>query len=247
MAPRGTVLAIDDDGDARELIKRALSRDGFRVELAAGGAEGLAMARRLRPDVITLDVMMPGMDGWAVLSSLKADPELALIPVVMLSMLDNCELGVAMGATECLQKPVDWDRLDQLLVRITDASTPGHVLVVDDDPASAELLRRLLEKDGWAVDHAANGHEALGRVAHRRPALILLDLMMPEMDGLEFVERLRRNPAAASIPVIVISGRTLSAEDQARLNGQVSDVLSKGQVSPGSLLQEINAIVSRSL
>ena len=247
VAPRGTVLAIDDDADARELIQRALSRDGFRVELAAGGAEGLAMARRLRPDVITLDVMMPGMDGWAVLSSLKADPELALIPVVMLSMLDNCELGAAMGATECLQKPVDWDRLDQLLVRITAASTPGHVLVVDDDPASAQLLRRLLEKGGWSVDHAANGPEALDRLAHLRPALIILDLMMPEVDGLEFVERLRRNPAAASIPVIVITGRTLSAEDQARLNGQVSDVLSKGQVSPGSLLQEINAIVSRSL
>ena len=247
VAPRATVLAIDDDPDARELIQRALSRDGFRVELAAGGAEGLAMARRLRPDLITLDVMMPGMDGWAVLSSLKADPELALIPVVMLSMLDDCQLGVAMGATECLQKPVDWDRLDQLLVRITDASMPGHVLVVDDDPVSAELLHRLLEKDGWVVDHAADGHEALAQVARRRPAVILLDLMMPGMDGLEFVERLRCNPAAASIPVIVITGRTLSAEDQARLNGQVSDVLSKGQVSPGSLLQEINAIVSRKL
>ena len=231
----------------RDVLQTLLVADGYEVHLAATAHDGLDQLRNRDVDAVVLNVMMPGMDGWAVLSSLKADPELALIPVVMLSMLDNCELGVAMGATECLQKPVDWDRLDQLLVRITDAATPGHVLVVDDDPASAELLRRLLEKDGWAVDHAANGHEALDRLARRRPALILLDLMMPEMDGLEFVERLRRNPAAASIPVIVITGRTLSAEDQARLNGQVSDVLSKGQVSPGSLLQEINAIVSRSL
>ena len=241
--PRGTVLAIDDDADARELIRRFLVREGFQVELAGDGAEGLDLARRLRPDLITLDVMMPGMDGWAVLASLKADPELALIPVVMMTMLDNRELGVAMGATDCLTKPVDWPKLDQLLGRLTGDSQLGRVLVVEDDEANAELLRRLLEKAGWHVDRASNGLEALDRIASSRPALILLDLMMPEMDGLEFVEQLRRNPIAAAIPVIVLTAKSLSPHDQARLNGRVSDVFSKGRVTGTSLLAQIDAIV----
>lgn len=243
--PRGTVLAIDDDADARELIRRFLVREGFRVELAADGVEGLALARRLRPDLITLDVMMPGMDGWAVLASLKSDPELALIPVVMMTMLDNRELGVAMGATDCLTKPVDWPKLEQLLGRLTGDSPQVQVLVVEDDDANAELLRRLLEKAGWSVERAGNGREALERIACSRPALILLDLMMPEMDGLEFVEQLRRNPIAAAIPVIVLTAKSLSADDQARLNGRVSDVLSKGHVTGNSLLAQIDAIVRR--
>ncbi len=243
--PRGTVLAIDDDADARELIRRFLMREGFQVELAGDGAEGLALARRLRPDLITLDVMMPGMDGWAVLASLKSDPELALIPVVMMTMLDNRELGVAMGATDCLTKPVDWPKLEQLLGRLTGDSQLGQVLVVEDDDANAELLRRLLEKAGWRVDRASNGREALERIATSRPALILLDLMMPEMDGLEFVEQLRRNPIAAAIPVIVLTAKSLSPDDQARLNGRVSDVLSKGRVTGNSLLAQIDAIVRR--
>ncbi|WP_411870577.1 response regulator [Vulcanococcus limneticus] len=243
--PRGTVLAIDDDADARELIRRFLVREGFQVELAGDGAEGLALARRLRPDLITLDVMMPGMDGWAVLASLKADPELALIPVVMMTMLDNRELGVAMGATDCLTKPVDWPKLEQLLGRLTGDSQLGQVLVVEDDDANAELLRRLLGKAGWSVERACNGREALDQIAISRPALILLDLMMPEMDGLEFVDQLRRNPIAAAIPVIVLTAKSLSPDDQARLNGRVSDVLSKGRVTGTSLLAQIDAIVRR--
>ncbi|WP_411868427.1 response regulator [Vulcanococcus limneticus] len=243
--PRGTVLAIDDDADARELIRRFLVREGFQVELAADGAEGLAMARRLRPDLITLDVMMPGMDGWAVLASLKSDPELALTPVVMMTMLDNRELGVAMGATDCLTKPVDWPKLEQLLGRLTGDSQLAQVLVVEDDDANAELLQRLLEKAGWTVERACNGREALERIAISRPALILLDLMMPEMDGLEFIEQLRRNPIAAAIPVIVLTAKSLTPDDQARLNGRVSDVLSKGRVTGNSLLAQIDAIVRR--
>jgi len=245
VSPRGTVLAIDDDADARELIRRFLVREGFQVELAGDGTEGLALARRLRPDLITLDVMMPGMDGWAVLASLKADPELALIPVVMMTMLDNRELGVAMGATDCLTKPVDWPKLEQLLGRLTGDSQLGQVLVVEDDDANAELLRRLLGKAGWSVERACNGREALDRIAISRPALILLDLMMPEMDGLEFVDQLRRNPIAAAIPVIVLTAKSLSPDDQARLNGRVSDVLSKGRVTGTSLLAQIDAIVRR--
>ena len=243
--PRGTVLVIDDDADARELIRRFLVREGFQVILAGDGATGLALARRQRPDLITLDVMMPGMDGWAVLASLKAEPELALIPVVMMTMLDNRELGVAMGATDCLTKPVDWPRLEQLLLRLTGDSQEGGVLVVEDDDGNADLLRHLLEKAGWSVERARDGRDALQRIASQRPALILLDLMMPAMDGFTFVEQLRRNPIAAAIPVIVLTAKSLTAEDQARLNGRVSEVISKGRVTGSSLLAQIDAIVSR--
>ncbi len=242
---RGTVLAIDDDADARELIRRYLEREGFRVELAADGAQGLELARRLRPDLITLDVMMPGMDGWAVLSSLKADPELALIPVVMMTMLDNRELGVALGAMDCLTKPVDWPKLELLLNRLTGPARSGQVLVVEDDDANAELLRRLLENAGWVVERAIHGRDALERIAVAPPALILLDLNMPEMDGLAFLETLHRHPLAAAIPVIVLTAQHLTPEDHARLNGRVIEVINRGGTPDTSLLAQIDAIVRR--
>jgi len=190
-------------------------------------------------------VMMPGMDGWAVLASLKSDPELAMIPVVMMTMLDNRELGVAMGATECLTKPVEWSKLEQLLSRLHDHPEQCRVLVVDDDDTNAELLGRQLEQAGWSVERASNGRGALERIAKNRPGLILLDLLMPELDGFDFVEQLRRNPLAATIPVIVLTAKTLTPEDQARLNGRVSDVLSKGRVTGPSLMAHIDAIVRR--
>ena len=242
---RGTVLAIDDDADARELIRRFLVREGFRVELAADGAQGLELARRLRPDLITLDVMMPGMDGWAVLSNLKADPELALIPVVMMTMLDNRELGVALGAMDCLTKPVDWPKLELLLNRLTGPARSGRVLVVEDDDANAELLLRLLENAGWQVERAIHGRDALERIAVAQPALILLDLNMPEMDGLAFLETLHRHPLAGAVPVIVLTGQHLTPEDQARLNGRVIEVINQGGTPDTSLLAQIDAIVRR--
>lgn len=242
---RGTVLAIDDDADARELIRRFLVREGFRVELAADGAQGLELARRLRPDLITLDVMMPGMDGWAVLSNLKADPELALIPVVMMTMLDNRELGVALGAMDCLTKPVDWPKLELLLNRLTGPARSGRVLVVEDDDANAELLLRLLENAGWQVERAIHGRDALERIAVAQPALILLDLKMPEMDGLAFLETLHRHPLAAAVPVIVLTGQHLTPEDQARINGRVIEVINRGGTPDTSLLVQIDAIVRR--
>jgi signal transduction histidine kinase/DNA-binding response OmpR family regulator len=246
LAPRGRVLVVDDDPAALELVSRFLARDGYAVTTTSRGDEAIALARQIKPDAITLDVMMPGLDGWSVLAALKADPELAAIPVVMMSMLDNLELGFAAGAAECLTKPVDWSRFERILSRLApvDSQAPARALVVEDDPASADLLRRMLEKGGWAVDQASDGQEALKLLARFRPAVILLDLMMPRMDGLDFVERLRCNPAAASIPVIVITAQTLSPEDQARLNGRVSDVISKGSLSAAALSEQINAILA---
>jgi CheY-like chemotaxis protein len=240
------VLVIDDDPATVEVVRRYLVREGYRVEVAYAGEEGLARAHALRPDVITLDVMMPGMDGWSVLSALKADPQLAQIPVVMMSLLENRALGQALGAAASLSKPLQRAELGSLLATIRAGASqgPAHLLVVEDQPTNAELLRRVLEREGWMVNCVANGREALAAVAQVRPALILLDLMMPEMDGLEFLEQLRRNPVAAAIPVIVITAKELTPQDRQRLHGRVSEVIAKGTFNAVTLAEQINAILA---
>ena len=245
VAPRATVLVIDDDPSVRDLAGRSLVHQGYAVHTAASGLEGLALARQLRPDVITLDVLMPGMDGWTVLQQLKADPELASIPVVMMSMLDATDLSQSLGAVASVSKPVASQKLNDLLAGIiaTKIEEVSRLLVVEDEPANAELLRRMLEKKGWHVDHAADGLQALAFVASRRPRLILLDLMMPEMDGTAFLEELRRNPLADNIPVLVVTAKSLSDDDRARLHGRVSEVLAKGTFTAESLTAQINAIL----
>ena len=235
----GLVLVIDDDPAARDLVRRFLEGEGFGVAEADGGAAGLALARTLKPDAITLDVLMPGMDGWAVLSALKADPELAAIPVLMLSMLDDKTLGFALGASEYLSKPIDRERLREVLRRYRRAGE-DDVLIVEDDPATRELLGRLLENEGWQVASAENGQLALDALERHVPSLILLDLMMPVMDGCQFATELRRQPRWREIPVIVLTAKDLTAEDRRVLNGDVQGVLQKGALSREELLREIH-------
>src|SRR6266849_5298911 len=184
----GTVLVIDDEAAVRDLMQRFLTKAGFRVITASGGEEGVRRARELKPDAITLDVMMPGMDGWAVLSALKADPELADIPVIMLTIVDDKNLGYALGASDYLTKPIDRERLVTVLEKYR---RDAPVLVVDDDATLRELLRRILEGAGYTVVEAENGRVALERLRTLAPGVILLDLMMPEMDGFEVVAEVR--------------------------------------------------------
>jgi signal transduction histidine kinase/CheY-like chemotaxis protein len=240
--PAGILLAIDDDPSVLDLMRRFLAREGFDVRTATSGREGLALAREIRPVVITLDVIMPGMDGWAVLSALKADPELARIPVVMLTILDDKEMGYALGAVDYLTKPVDWTRLGAIVRRFRPEGSTAPVLVVDDDASIRELFRRALQKEGCAVAEAENGKVALEVIARQQPALILLDLMMPEMDGFEFLEALRREERGRDIPVVIVTAKDLSAEDRARLNGGVERIIQKGGLGRGTL-QEIRDVV----
>jgi CheY-like chemotaxis protein len=242
----GTVLAIDDDPEARALLRRVLTKERFLVAEATDGLEGIRMAREIQPDCITLDVMMPGMDGWAVLSELKADTELAEIPVVMLSILDERNLGFSLGASDYLTKPIDRDRLREVLGRFAGTPDCNRVLIVEDDAGARESLRRVLQKEGWTSAEAANGREALEAIALSPPALILLDLMMPEMDGFEFLENLRTLPAAAEIPVVVLTAMDLTDEDRSRLNGDVARVLSKGGGNADELSRELRRLVDRS-
>ena len=237
--PRGkrSVLAIDDDPVARELIARTLEREGWFVVTAPDGPSGLQAARRSRPDVITLDVMMPGMDGWSVLAALKADAALCSVPVVMLSMVDDRSRGFALGAVEYLMKPIDRGRLAEVASRHGGKS--GPVLIVEDDAGLREIARRELERAGFVVDEAANGQRALDALAGRVPKLILLDLMMPEMDGFEFLERIKANPAWSDVRVVVLTAMDLTSDQRARLGTRVERIVQKGTVPTAALLAEI--------
>ena len=240
-AAAGTVLVIDDEPTVRDLMQRFLIKEGFRVVLAAGGEDGLRLARELRPDAITLDVMMPGMDGWAVLSALKADPDLAEIPVIMLTIVDDKNLGYSLGASDYLTKPLDRERLLSVLNKYR---RDAPVLVVDDDATLRELLRRILEGAGYTVVEAENGRVALERLRTMVPGVILLDLMMPEMDGFEVVAELRRHEAWRAIPIVVVTAKELTDEDRQRLNGYVERILEKGAYSRDTLLGEVRDLVA---
>jgi len=238
-----TVLAIDDDAAARDLIGRFLGAEGYRVITAADGEEGLRLAREQRPDLITLDVMMPHVDGWSVLQELKGDPELAAIPVILLTMTDERNLGFALGASEYLTKPIDRDQLAEVLRKYEGDDLSAPALVVDDEPANRDILRKGLERAGWPVVEAENGRVALDRVAEALPRLILLDLMMPVMDGFEFVAELRNNEAWREVPVLVITAKEITAEDRVRLEGHVSRILRKGSFGQEELVREVRKLV----
>jgi CheY-like chemotaxis protein len=214
------------------------------VVTASSGEEGLRRARELRPDAITLDVMMPGMDGWAVLSALKADPGVAAIPVIMLTIVDDKNLGYALGAADYLTKPIDRERLVSVL---TQYRRDRPVLIVDDDAGLRQLLRRMLEPEGYTVLEAENGRAALERLRDSSPGAILLDLMMPEMDGFEFVAEFRRHEAWRGIPIVVVTAKDLSREDRERLNGHVERILQTGLHSRAELLAEVRELVGLSV
>ena len=200
LATASVALVVDDDPAVRDLLARFLRAEGFGVLVAATGEEGLRLARQHHPALITLDVLMPGVDGWSVLSTLKSDPATADIPVVLLTILDDRDLGFALGATDYLTKPIERERLMALVRKYVPRDERRRALVIDDDAATREMLRRMLERDGWTVAEAANGQAGLERVAALPFDLVLLDLMMPQLDGFTFVERLRAEPAAAQSP-----------------------------------------------
>ena len=241
--PGSCVLVIDDEPVQRDLMQRFLRREGFVVQAAAGGEEGLRLARRLRPAAITLDVMMPDMDGWSVLQALKADPALRDIPVVMLTMLDDPARGFALGAADYATKPVSRERLSRILRKHTCPHPPCPVLMVEDDPVARALTRNILEKEGWKVSEAENGVAALECLERQRPSLILLDLLMPEMDGFEFAERVRRHPEWRSIPIVVLSSKELSGEERRRLDGYVELILKKDGDTHEALLLQVRDLL----
>ncbi len=244
---KNTVLVIDDEPGARELMRRFLSREGYHPETAATGEDGLRLARELHPTLITLDVMMPSMDGWAVLKALKADDVTRDIPVIMVTMVDEKKIGFALGATDYITKPVDRARLSMILKKheCADMQYGCTAMVVDDDEDQRQMMSQMLAKETWKVTTAPNGRVALEQLETGTcPDLILLDLTMPEMDGFEFARRLRERPQWREIPVIVLTGADITVEDRHRLEGYVERILQKCSWDQDALLHEISTLAA---
>jgi len=241
---RGTVLVIDDDPTARDLLTTYLADEGFTVETAANGVNGLKRAREMMPAAIILDILMPDIDGWTVLAALKGEPELAAIPVIIVTIVDEQGRGFALGAAGYLTKPIDRDRLVGILSRLCATDGPGTVLVVEDDDGQRQVARAILETRGWTVREAANGRLALDEIAAELPDVILLDLIMPEMDGFELVTALQANAAWCKIPVVVLTALDLTVDDRRRL-GSVRQILSKHASPPDRLMARVSVLLER--
>jgi len=236
---QSTVLVVDDDPAVAELLKLILRRKGYEVFAVSQSDDVLELARRLKPAAITLDILMPEPDGWTVLGALKSDPETSGIPVIIISMLDEATRGIALGAADFLTKPINATRVLDVLNSVIGSRTAASILVVEDDEDARILIRRALESAGCTVHEAENGREALRLLDETTPDLILLDLMMPEMDGFEFIAELRADATRRHLPVVVVTARDLNKKDLERLNGQVAQVIQKSALKGTELLKEI--------
>ncbi len=242
---RPTVLVIDDDAVVRDLLRRYLTRNGYDAILAAGGEEGIRLAIEMSPDAITLDVLMPQMDGWAVLKALKDDPAVASIPVIMLTIVDDKNLGFSLGAADYLAKPVNQEKLVQILARYCPKTGEARVLVIEDEESTRRMMRLILEREGCIVAEAENGRVGLKRLAAEPPDLIVLDLMMPEMDGFEFLAECGKNETWRKIPIVVMTAKKLNAADRRRLEGGVTLLLEKGDDDLEALLALLRDMIAK--
>ena len=245
-APKGRVLVIDDDESVHGVLANMLTREGYSTRIARDGKEGLRVAREYRPDIVILDILIPGTDGWSVLAQLKAMPGLEDVPIILLTMLENKEMGFALGAAEYLTKPIDASKLLPVLDRHRSTKPSGTVMVVEDDPPSRELVVRMMQKEGINVREASNGREAIDILQSGvKPDLIVLDLIMAEMDGFDFLRQVRPHPEWSKIPVVVVSSLDLNSEAQEVLRGQVERIFQKGRFAREDLLREVRETINQ--
>ncbi|QFR32556.1 response regulator [Ancylobacter sp. TS-1] len=231
-----TVLVVDDDPAVHEVLAATLGKEGYILRHARDGVEALNMMRHEPPDIVTLDVMMPKIDGWSVLGIMKSEPALEHIPVIMLTIVDDRNLGYSLGASEYMTKPIDRQRLIALIHKFAPGSEEGVVLVVDDDPQVRALVRTTIESVGLGVAEAANGEEALAWLdEHRLPALVLLDLMMPVMDGFAFLARVRAVPKFVELPIVVLTAKELTEHERDFLARNTLLILNKSAQPIGTL------------
>jgi CheY-like chemotaxis protein len=243
----GVILVIDDDAAVRDKLQHDLSKQGYSVAVAEDGPEGLKLANKLTPDAILLDVHMPDMDGWRVLSMLKHDILLTHIPVIMISMEEHKQKGYALQATDYITKPVSREKLVTVLNKYQiHGQSKGVVMVVEDEDFFRQAMVHILELEGWQVFSTPSGQIALDNLDDKKPSLILLDLLMPEMDGFEFLNRLHQHEKWHSIPVVVLTAKMLSPEDYARLNGSVDKVLNKQSHTQEELVLHIHQLIAKS-
>ena len=243
------VLVVEDDPAAAELLTRQLGNAGYRTEVAKSGAEALALARELKPAAITLDIIMPELDGWEVITRLKSDAATSHIPVVVVSVVDNPELGIALGAIDYFVKPVNASALVERLDRFDAPRAPGNrkvrVLVVDDEPANRTLLTEALEPAGFTVMTASGGRDAIKIAKRSKPDLVLLDLLMPDVNGFDVVEALRADDKTRDTPIMVLTAANLTEVDKRQLNGRVSQILSRGSVATSDIIGLLKNVVAQ--
>jgi signal transduction histidine kinase/DNA-binding response OmpR family regulator len=241
------VLVVEDDPAAAELLTRQLTNAGYRTEVARSGNDALERARRLKPAAITLDIIMPELDGWEVITRLKSDEATSGIPIVVVSVVDNPELGMALGAIDYFVKPVNSSALVERLSRFDVERPPGQrkvrVLVVDDEAANRTLLTEALEPAGFTVLPATGGREAIEIAKSSKPDLVLLDLMMPEVNGYDVVEALRADERTRDTPIMVLTAANLTEADRRQLNGRVSQILSRGSVATSDIVGLLKRVV----
>jgi PAS domain S-box-containing protein len=236
------VLIIDDDPHVRALLSRFLTREGFAVSCATDGRSGLALARTSRPRAILLDVMMPHMDGWAVLAALKEDPETADIPVIMATIVQEKGLAFSLGAADYLTKPIQWPRLKKVLDRYRSSEPTARALIVDDDSSTRELLSDLFKNEGWSMVHASDAGSALERMTEHPPSLVLVDINLPRMNGFSFIQQLARHEQWRDVPVIALTRRDLTPDERKRLEGCVEQIINTEHDAPEGLLSLLRKI-----
>jgi len=239
------VLTVDDDPTVITLFRRYLEREGYRVFGLTDGRRVLAEAKRLKPYAITLDVIMPGMDGWQVVQALRSDPETRDIPIIICSILSEMDRGVSLGVADYLVKPISEESLLSALARLTEKGSGAHVLIVDDSADDRHLLRRILEGAGYLTSEVGGGVEALEWMQNHVPDLVILDLMMPEVDGFAVLEQLRREPRTRSLPVVVVTAKDLTEDERAILYHRVEALLQKGMFDQDQLLADVSEALSR--
>lgn len=235
------MLIIDDDANVRELLHRNLNVARYRTVVATHGKEGLQKAKELLPDAITLDVIMPHADGWSVLSQLKSDKATANIPVVMVTIAEDRSLGFSLGAAEYLSKPVDRKKLVKVLDKFLLNKAGASVLLLEDDEPTRTVMRKYLENEGASVIEATNGREGIEALEVSTPSMILLDLMMPEMDGFGFVEEYRKRPEWHSVPIVFVTVKALTADEKRKLEGWVDALYNKLESSVDDVLRDIQS------
>jgi CheY-like chemotaxis protein len=239
------VLVVEDDVHIATVLRTYLEAEGYRVEVAEDGQAAIQLARTLDPFAITLDISLPKLDGWSVLNALKHEPSTAEIPVVIVSIVDNRDFGLVLGASEYLVKPIDHERLRSVLHSLNGMRTPdGTVLVVDDDPALRDVLGSVLSADGWRVATASDGEAALLAIEREVPAAMVLDLMMARVDGFEVLQMLRSRPATRDLPVIVVTAKDLTQEDRERLARSAERVILKQALRVEDLRAEIRSLLT---
>jgi PAS domain S-box-containing protein len=239
-------LIIEDSPQAGELLRLYIESAGYRVEIARNGTDALDMAKRLHPHVITLDLILPGKDGWQVMKELKRHPLCKHIPIIIVSIIDEKNLGFSLGAVEYFVKPVNREDLVRALDRVhmlpsRDEKKPS-VLVIDDDRAATDLVQVILENEGYRVSAAHDGADGVAMAVREHPDVVLLDLLMPEMSGFAVAQQLRQIPATRAIPIIVLTSMEVDDEVQQQLGNTVAGLMSKARFTKKDLLREITNI-----